>query len=253
MKGLCSFIRWEMKNSLRFPIIELIVAIMFFSIFSKLFVIPIGVSSGGGSLAVVSNGMYYSMLQLFVPERVTLLYTIIIMFVSFLIAFTFANDIEKGIMRQYFSSPIPKRDIFLGKVIAVTIPLIAISSIATLAMMYMIEPGSFFSVPNLENIVIGILFAFSSLVFFNAGVSIIIALITKNTAVTAVSTFMLFYFFDMVGSNEFPFFPSRAMMDIVNFGIGQGYNILAVTFMPVMAVVTLCIGYYLFVAGVELS
>ncbi len=253
MNGILSFTRWEMKNSLRFPLPELIVFIVFFTMFSKLFVIPIGMISGEGELSSIANGGYFTMFMLLTPERVQLLYTIIIVFSSFMLALSFANDMEKGILRQYFSSPISKKDIFFGKIIAVSLPLIAVSSIATISMLFMIDPAHFFSTPHVLKFMVAILFAYTALVLFIVGVSTIISLITKNTAVTAISTFMLFYLFDMISSRELPFFPSRSMADIVYFVVGQSYNNLAVLFMPMMAAVTIGIGYYLFVARVELS
>jgi ABC-type transport system involved in multi-copper enzyme maturation permease subunit len=251
MRKILSFARWELKNILRFPMPEIIVFIMFFTVFSQLFNLTLPISSGGGEFSSAIKNGYFMMFQ-FIGNKVQLPYTLIVVFSSFMMALTFANEIEKGILRQYLSSPIPKRDIFFGKLLAVTVPMIAVSSAAIIVMLFMIDPSHFFSVPHIARFIAAVIMTYILLIFAIAGLGIVMSLISRNTAITAISTFMVFYLFSMIGGRELPYIPPYSMSQIAKFFMGISHSTSAILFLPLFAVITIAIGYYFFVKEVEL-
>jgi hypothetical protein len=254
MRKFANVLMWELRNIVRFPIIELLIILLTFQVMSSAII-------GARTISIA----YVSFLGLPQDEMLSALMTVIAQgltgaFISTSFIGTvsatmlFAYQSETGLTKFHLSLPIKRTHYFLAKLLAcVLVPFLMLVAVGCIAEIF-INPISllyFFSAPTI--LAEGLLLV-GEMVFFVVAVSITISIFTHNTAVSFIGSLAMLYGLQLVdGIYGLPLLPPTSLDQGLFFFLfrygywntypsWQGLSILLLT--PLLSVALLTVSYF---------
>jgi len=192
--------KWELKNLLKFPILEIIIV---FAVFQIGFIRIIF-----GSFCTIQNGMltissFHSQIGQFVYRTVTDNFvnsrTIIYLLASLLFTISFAYELDTNLTKIYMSYPVKRRDYFVSKfagcfaVIFLTFLFVGIGFAVFMDLDYI-------TVTALSPFILAYALTLAVLILFASSVATAIAVFSKNTSLSFIGSFFVLHTFDSMAA-----------------------------------------------------
>jgi ABC-type transport system involved in multi-copper enzyme maturation permease subunit len=193
--------KWELKNLLRFPILEIIIVFAVFQIAFVGNIFEFLVAGHGDILTVnafhgeIGRVTYEMLTNNFIQSRI-----IIYLIASLLFTISFAYELDTNLTKIYLSYPVKRRDYFIVKFMACFVILFVMFLCAGIGFAGFVDPV-YFSVTLMSSYIWAYALLLFLLIFFASTFSVTIAIFSKNTAISFIGSFFTLYIFDSAAAN----------------------------------------------------
>ena len=189
--------KWELKNLLRFPILEIIIVFAVFQIgvIGYINIIPSGglsIHSFHLEIGKVTYGM--------ITENLINSKIIIYFITSLLFTISFAYELDTNLTKIYMSYPVKRRDYFISKFAGCFAVIFLTFLSAGIGFAVFID-GSYASINIVSPFILVYMLTLFLLLFFASSVATTVAVFSKNTALSFIGTFFVLYIFDSIATN----------------------------------------------------
>jgi len=189
--------KWELKNLLKFPILEIIIVFAVFQIgvIGYINIIPSGGLSIHSFHLEIGKVTYSMITQHLINSRI-----IVYLITSLLFTISFAYELDTNLTKIYMSYPVKRRDYFISKFVSCFAVIFLTFSFVGMGFSAFID-GDYANVNITSPFILVYMLALFLLVFFASSVATIIAIFSKNTALSFIGSFFALYIFDSVAVN----------------------------------------------------
>lgn len=189
--------KWELKNLLKFPILEIIIVFAVFQV--GLIWIMINSFSVGTYENMLTIPSFHSQIGQFAYRIITNNFvnsrTIIYFLASLLLTVSFAYELDTNLTKIYMSYPVKRRDYFVSKFVSCFAVIFLAFLFVGIGFAIFLDPA-YADVTILSPFILAYALTLALLIFFASSVATIIAIFSKNTALSFIGSFFVLYMFD---------------------------------------------------------
>ena len=201
--------KWELKNLLRFPILEIIIVFAVFQIgvIGYINIIPSGGLSIHSFHLEIGKVTYSMITQHLINSRI-----IVYLITSLLFTISFAYELDTNLTKIYMSYPVKRRDYFVSKFVGCFAVIFLTFLFVGIGFAIFMDPA-YASVTMLSPFILAYALALALLIFFASSVATTIAVFSKNTSLSFIGSFFVLYIFDSSAA-KMKIAPSTFLRDI---------------------------------------
>jgi ABC-type transport system involved in multi-copper enzyme maturation permease subunit len=258
MRKFVRVVAWELKNIARFPIVEVLLALLVFQVMSSTLVNARSISRTYFPFDEFPQGLMLSDLvrQIATDLAGAFISTSFIGVVSATMLFSY--QYETGLTKFYMSLPIKRTNFFLAKLLACfLVPFLMLVAVGCTAELFL-NPVSVLFLFSAPMVLARALLIIGEMVLFVIAVSISLSILSHNTAVSFISSLAILYGLTLVsGSIGVPILPpasfSQGLWSFLFYSQRDfwstypgwtGAGTLALT--PTVALILLVVSYFYF-------
>jgi len=208
-----SLLGWEFRNLIRFPLLELLVAIaVYLSMLS---------TAGGGSPGLTAQsswGIYPQAITRHIKwtflSDVEYLYIPVILAVTVFASIGIAREMEAGFVKVALSHPIRRRNLFFVKFGSCFLTSLAIFAVALFSAMFLKHWTATLYILSFPSTILTVFGLLVYQTFYAASVATATAVFSRNTAVSFIGSISILYlpvYMAQVARLKIPFVPPESM------------------------------------------
>lgn len=241
---------WEIRGLARSPFLAIFSFILFFSLPSPSIGKNVIEARLGPSPYVVAAHDLYGHIAM---QAVASFYVPLVLVVSFILMNSITKEFDSGLAKFYFSLPISRLAIVVGKLLSMSLVLFSIETLAVLSYAFLIEPWNFLGYSSIfEDSLILFSSLFIELLFILGVVTYACMLAPRSWVAIACSTISLYSFLvlDEVLPQAKWYLPPYVFIPYIGFT--DLASLVEPAFLAISAVLLL-ISTYLFVKKIEVD
>jgi len=206
-----SVLKWELRNIVRFPIIELLILLLTYQVMSSAFVSARTQDLGYNPLAALPQGQMLTALFTVVAQGLAGAFISISFIGAVAATMLFAYEFETGLTKFYMSLPIKRTQQFLAKLLSCfLVPFLMLLAVGCIAEIFLnpVSVQYFFSAPEtLANVML----LLGEMALFIVAVCITISIFSHNTAISFIGSLAILYGLQLIGNRAFPVLPPTSL------------------------------------------
>ncbi|MCW4012528.1 MAG: ABC transporter permease, partial [Candidatus Bathyarchaeota archaeon] len=195
-------IKWELRKVGKFPIPELLLLVVGLQIGLGMFNVSGATASGafptGPSISLMVTDYY----ELFIIDELagtaSTLFLSISLFAAILVALSFSNEMETGMLKTALSRPVRRETLFFAKVVSVLIIICTVTCTLVFVSIILLDPSTVYQFLLAWRVWGIVLLLLVIAAFFVVSIAVLAALLSKSTAVTSLVTIGVVVVFDTI-------------------------------------------------------
>jgi len=262
MKDFIKTFKWELSRITRFPLLEIIFALLVFQVALNMFYLS-HISGTGVQLfysGIVKNVeyLYPHDIGAIIINYLGDIFILMSLIGTILCANFLASEIDNGSVKLFISHPITKTNVFWSKYFSILLILVFATFLPLIVAFSLHDPRFILEMFKGYSRILALGYVLICVSFFVTSLAFALSSVTKNVALTAMGSLGILIVINMVSSSH-KYLPGRSLNAIVSLFTGarvtyltHTQQIIAVVFMPVAGAILVLLAYCHFSRRLEL-